>query len=139
MALNAANKLQDLADRAGLMRNNGSLSPAEIARLADRLERAHANIQRLVAQKSAATSPGKSPGNSPGICRKKPPAQRLAVPGAELASFAGEIISDVREGLFETAPMLPQSLQLAELRGQFHAAPDSGASSADEVAFSGKD
>jgi hypothetical protein len=131
VALNAANKLQDLADRAGLMRNNGPLSPAEIARLADRLERAHANIQRLVAQKSAATSPGKSPGNSPGKTAGSTPGGS----GSGAGGFAGEIISDVREGLFETAPMLPQSLQLAELRGQFRAAPDSGASSADEVAF----
>jgi hypothetical protein len=135
VALNAANKLQDLADRAGLMRNSGSLSPAEIARLADKLERAHVNIQRLVAQKSAATSTGKSPGNSPGSSPGKNASSTSGGSGTGAGGFAGEIISDVREGLFETAPMLPQSVQLAELRGQFLAAPDSGASSADEVAF----
>jgi hypothetical protein len=127
VALNAANKLQDLADRAGLMRNNGPLSPAEIAQLADRLERAHANIQRLLAQKSAAKSPVSSPGNSTGSAPGNS--------GGAAGGFAGEIISEVREGLFETAPVLPQSTQLAELRGQFRASPDSGASSTDEVAF----
>ena len=123
VASNAANKLQDIADRAGLMRNNGPLSSAEIARLADRLDRAHANIQRLVAQKSAGNSPGKTAGSTPG---------NSASSGG---GFAAEIISDVRDGLFEATPMLPQSLQLAELRGQFRSAPDSGASGAEEVSF----
>ena len=108
VARNAANKLQDLADRAGMMRHAGPLSPAELARLTDRLERAHANIQRLVAQNTSAKSTGSSPGN---------------ISGGGSGSFPSEIVSDVREGALEAVSALPQSLQLGELRQQIRESP----------------
>ena len=119
-ARNAANKLQDLADRAGMMRQNGPLSPAELARLADRLERAHANIQRLAAQNSAAKPKGSPPGNP------------VAGGGS---SFPSEIVSDVRESTLEAGPALPQSLQLGELRRQLREPPVSYADVGDVTAF----
>jgi len=123
-ARNAANKLQDLADRAGMLGHNGPLSPAQIARLADRLERAHANIQRLVAQKSQAKSPGSSPGTSPG-----------KTSGSSPGSFGGEIISDVQQDTFEAMQMLPQSVQLGELRHDFRESPIPDDSDANVTAF----
>lgn len=131
VARNAADKLQDLADRAGLMRNNGPLSPAELARLADRLERAHANIQRLAAQKSAGKSPGNSSGNSPGKAGGSAPGN----PGGAPGSFPSEIISDIREDLLAAVPVLPQSIQLAELRGQFRESPNPDATGDDVTVF----
>jgi hypothetical protein len=108
VARNAANKLQDLADRAGMMRHAGPLSPAELVRLADRLERAHANIQRLAAQNSSVKSTGSSPDN---------------ISGGGPGSFPSEIVSDVRESALEATSALPQSLQLGELRQQLREAP----------------
>jgi hypothetical protein len=108
VARNAANKLQDLADRAGMMRHAGPLSPVELARLTDRLERAQANIQRLAAQNSTAKSTGSSPGN---------------ISGGGSGSFPSEIVSDVRESVLEAVSALPQSLQLGELRQQLRESP----------------
>ena len=143
VARNAAEKLQDLADRAGMLRNNGPLSPAELAQLADRLERAHVNIQRLTAQQSPSKSPGSPSGNSPGQASGAAPGGHgitTAGNSGDLtpASFGGEIISDLREDLLAAAPSLPQSAQLAELRSQFHESPDPSASDGDITAFLGK-
>jgi hypothetical protein len=120
VARNAANKLQDLADRAGMMRHAGPLSLAELARLTDRMERAHANIQRLTAQNSSAKSPGSSPGN---------------ISGGGPGSFPSEIVSDVREGALEAAAALPQSLQLGELRQQLRESPVSDADGGNVTVF----
>jgi hypothetical protein len=120
VARNAANKLQDLADRAGMMRHAGPLSPVELARLAERLERAHANIQRLAAQNSTAKSTGSSPGN-------------ISIGGS--GSFPSEIVSDVRESVLEAVPALPQSLQLGELRQQIRESPIPGADGGNVTVF----
>jgi hypothetical protein len=120
VARNAANKLQDLADRAGMMRHSGPLSPAELARLTDRMERAHANIQRLTAQNLSAKSPGSSPGN---------------ISGGGSGSFPSEIVNDVREGALEAAAALPQSLQLGELRQQLRESPVSDADGGNVTVF----
>lgn len=128
VAGNAANQLQDLADRAGLMRNDGKLSPEQIARLADRLDRAHANIQRLAAQNAAA----KPPGN---VATKASGSGSGSNPGGAASSFASEIVSDVREGALEAVPALPQAVLLGELRGEFHESPTPDAQFADQLVF----
>jgi hypothetical protein len=126
VARRAANKLQDLADRAGMLRNNGPLSPTELARLADRLKRAHANIQRLTAQNAASKSPGQTGagGRTPGTFTTETP-----------PTFGADIISDVREDLFAAMPALPQAAELAGLRRQFRESPAPGASSAEAILF----
>jgi hypothetical protein len=137
-AQNAADKIQDLADRAGMLRNNGPLSPAEIAQLASQLERARANIQRLLAQKSAAQSPGSPssppPGNTPGTSGDSP--GDAGINGkATSSAFASEIINNIREDSLAAQPALPQAVQLAELRGEFHQSPFRDAPYADKLAF----
>jgi len=198
-AQNAANKIQDAADRAGTMRNNRPLSPADMAQLANELERAHANIQRLVAQNDAtqtpagsprqpalaqtpagspgqptpaqtptsspgqsaptqtpATSPGQTaasqaPGNSPGQPAQSPantPPSGTPDSSSKFGSalglgsgqrlpsaFADEIINDVRKDVFAARPMLPQAVQMAQLRGAFRESPVPDSEYADKVAF----
>jgi hypothetical protein len=75
-----AQKLDELAERAGQQRNPGPLSRQELARLVDRLERTQANLNNLAAQ-------GSHPGASPAAAKGAP--GRAGQPGGPAGAPGG--------------------------------------------------
>ncbi|MGA3268331.1 MAG: hypothetical protein ABSE16_16090 [Verrucomicrobiota bacterium] len=129
VAENAANQLQDLADQAGLLQNNGAMTPAELAQLIDRLQRDHVNIQRLIAQNSLPPSPDRPPNGTNG-------SPNVLTPNT--GSFGSEIITDVREGVLEASAAMPQTGIVVPMRNQLHSPPIPGAPSANITAYLAK-
>lgn len=62
-----ANRLDELAERAGQQRNSGAMSRQELARLLDQMQRTQANLKNLAAQCSGqGNNPGSSPSSASG-------------------------------------------------------------------------
>jgi len=129
VAENAANQLQDLADQAGLLQNNGAMTPAELAQLIDRLQRDHVNIKRIIAQNSLSPSPDRPANNTNG-------SPNVLTPNT--GSFGSEIITDVREGVLEASAAMPQTGIVVPMRNQLHSPPIPGAPSANITAYLAK-
>jgi len=141
VARDAADKLQNIADRAGLMRQDGPLSPAQLAQLVDGLQRAQVNLQRLTGQNAATKTPGnQTPGNkTPGNMASGAPGGTPGAPASEIGTadtaFVYDLITVMREDLLAAVPTLPQSAELAQLRLQLREPPLPGTSSGNVVVY----
>ena len=131
----AATRLQNLA---GSTLKGDALTPDQIARLVEKLERAHANMQRLADNgprpgskgergegtgKPNGRQPGQDPdGNSPG--KGESPSQGqggtsdkgTGAGAGRREQFAKELLEDVRDGVEEATVVVPKSKEIVQLR-----------------------